>query len=552
MNAPNANDPRVRSHWGWGWADLEPTIPDQQRLAATIHSMTGWAGYSPTTPPKPSDVRLPAPRVEPPPSLAHICSADIADRARHSYGRAYRDVVRAFASVYDHPADVVARPANGREVAQIYEWADAVGAAVVPFGGGSSVVGGVNPAFDRPAIALDTERMSGLIDVDETSLAAHVRAGTYGPELNRQLAEYGLTLRHFPQSFEFSTVGGWIATRAGGHYATGRTHIDDFVESTSMQTPIGEWTSRRLPGSGAGPSPDRMVIGSEGTLGVITEAWIRVQRRPVFRASVSFSFRTLDDAANAVRFLAQSDLTPSNCRLLDPTEAMLNGVGDGASATLIVGFESADHALTAWLDRATDICRSSGGTQIDGSRSERSESTGANDGGRPAGAESQWRDAFLQAPYRRDVVVALGGIAETFETACTWRDFPEVHPAIVQSVQGALSELGLAGVISMRMTHAYPDGPAPYYTVIAAPASTAETPTARAADCLSAWDAIKAAASETIIRTGATITHHHAVGRDHQPFYERQRPDVFEQAFRAAKTTCAPGLIMNPGVLLRP
>ena len=224
-------------------------------------------------------IELPAPRLQPPDSLAEIVSDDRRERVSHALGKAYRDVVRGFRGEIPNPPDLVARPRDESEVAQVLEWCADAGAAAIPYGGGTSVVGGVEPRLDADyegAVTLDIGALDRVLEVDEVSRAARIQAGTLGPSLNEQLAAHGLTLRHFPQSFEYSTLGGWIATRAGGHFATVWTHIDDLVESVRAITPVGAWESRRLPGSGAGPSPDRMLIGSEGILGVITEAWVRV------------------------------------------------------------------------------------------------------------------------------------------------------------------------------------------------------------------------------------------------------------------------------------
>jgi alkyldihydroxyacetonephosphate synthase len=440
------------------------------------------------------------------------------------------------------------RPTSEDEVDACLSFAADLGAAIVPYGGGSSVVGGVNPAFDRPSISLDVEHLSGLYELDERSLAARFGGGTLGPEVNRLLEPHGLCLRHFPQSYEFSTVGGWIATRAGGHFATGRTHIDDFVEATRMVSPAGAWQSLRVPGSGAGPSPDRQVLGSEGALGVISEAWLRVQRRPGFRASVSFEFSSLDDAAEAVRSISQSGLDPSNCRLLDETEALVNGLG--SRCVLILGFESADHPLGPWLDRAVELAQDHGATVTPGSRSERSPQ---QQDGRPESSESAWREAFIAAPYRRDAMIALGAIAETFETACTWDRFSSMHQRVEDKIQVVGSELGVGLIASMRFTHVYPDGPAPYYTVLGAPPMTvADDRVSRAASMVAAWDAVKAAVSEVLVAEGATITHHHAVGRDHMPWYRQQRPDLFAQGLAATKAVLDPAAVMNPGVLVGP
>jgi alkyldihydroxyacetonephosphate synthase len=419
-------------------------------------------------------------------------------------------------------------PRNGAEVAAVLEWCDSSGAVCVPFGGGTSVVGGVNPPDDgRPVVTLQLRALDRVLEVDPTSRAALIQAGATGPGLERQLEPSGLTLRFYPQSFEFSTLGGWIATRAGGHYATQLTHIDDLVESITAITPTGTWASARLPASGAGPSPDRMLLGSEGTLGVITEAWVRLQARPEHRAAAGVEFASLPEAATAVRLLAQSGLAPAGCRVLDAAEAQLNGVNDGGTAVLLLSFESAWRPVTADLQQGLALCRDAGGTP--------------RDTGDPAGAAAAWRGAFFAAPYLRDALISCGVLAETFETATTWDRFPALHDDVIRATQAAVDEVCGQGIVTCRLTHAYPDGVAPYFTVIAPAAPGSE---------VAQWAQIKGAAGAAILDAGGTITHHHAVGRDHRPWYDRQRPDAFATALRAAKQALDPRGLLNPGVLL--
>jgi alkyldihydroxyacetonephosphate synthase len=471
-------------------------------------------------------------------------------RAGHHYGKSYRDVVRAFRRELPSPPDQVAFPRDEAELVAVLDWCDGAGISVVPYGGGSSVVGGVETAIPgaRAVVSLDLGRLDRVLELDRTSRAARIQAGVLGPALEDQLRPHGLTLRHFPQSFEFSSLGGWIATRSGGHYATLYTHVDDFVESLRVLTPIGVVATRRLPASGAGPAPDRLFIGSEGILGVISEAWMRLQDRPRFRAGASVRFAGEDGflaGAEAVRKLAQSGLFPSNCRLLDAQEAATSGAGDGTHAVLVLGFESADHPLDAWLARALELCRDAGGKvphlphlPAGRDRAEAAPRGGDEDG--PAGA---WRRAFLQAPYVRDVLVACSVIAETFETAIPWNRFPEFHRAVMQATCDAVKRVCGAGTVACRFTHVYPDGAAPYYSVLAPGRPGSE---------LEQWAEIKAAANEAIGSGGGTITHHHAVGRDHRPGYDRERPEPFAEALRATKRALDPRGILNPGVLIDP
>jgi alkyldihydroxyacetonephosphate synthase len=519
---------RRRKFWGWGFEDQQPPPEEVQATAAAARERLGFGPAEVERPARLEDLELPPPRLEPPASLAAICRSDTYERAAHAYGKSYRDVVRAFRGRFDHPPDVVAHPADEAELEQVLAWCEEANAAAIPFGGGTSVVGGVEPPGDRPAVTIDLRRMDRVREVDAVSRAARIQAGATGPGLEEQLREHGLTLRHFPQSFEHSTLGGWIATRAGGHYATLHTHIDDFVESLRALTPRGWWESRRLPGSGAGPSPDRMLIGSEGILGVITEAWMRVQDAPRFKESAAVLFDSFESGAEAVRALSQSGLHPSNCRLLDPGEATLTGAAPDDQALLVLGFESADHELGPWMARAFELCGDHGGRSRERSSPERGEAEGA------------WRDAFLQAPYLRDTLVAAGILAETFETAITWDRFGELVDGVREGIRHAL---GGQGAVTCRLTHVYPDGAAPYFTVLAP---------ARRGQELEQWEELKQAASEAIAAAGGTITHHHAVGRDHRPWYDRQRPEPFATALRAAKSALDPAGILNPGVLIDP
>jgi alkyldihydroxyacetonephosphate synthase len=532
-----ASAPRRRKHWGWGFQDQQLPQEQVEAVAAGTRRQLGFPPADIERPVPLDEIRLPPSKLDPPASLARICATDRYERVTHSYGKSYRDVVRAFRGRFDNPTDVVARPHDEGELEQVLAWCEEARAAAVPFGGGTSVVGGVEPPAELASVSIDMSSMDRVLEVDSASRAALIQAGATGPRLEEQLSEHGFTLRHFPQSFEYSTLGGWIATRAGGHYATLHTHIDDFVESIRALTPCGLWASRRLPGSGAGPSPDRMLIGSEGILGVITEAWMRVQDAPSFKESAAVLFDSFGSGAQAVRALAQSGLHPSNCRLLDGAEAALMGAlpagtaADPPPAVLVLGFESADHDLGPWMSRALELCEDHGGRprerrSADAERSTRGES------------ETAWRDAFLQAPYLRDTLVAAGIFVETFETAVTWDRFDDLVGTVRERTRDAL---GAGGIVTCRLTHVYPDGAAPYFTMLAP---------ARRGDELAQWEEVKAAASEVIIAGAGTITHHHAVGRDHRRWYDRQRPDPFAAALRAAKSAVDPVGILNPGVLI--
>jgi alkyldihydroxyacetonephosphate synthase len=514
---------RARSRWGWGFEDAAIGADEARAAAPGIVSMFGFGSTEVQEPV--ATPRLAAPRVEAPAALAALCSTDDEDRAAHSLGKSYLDAIRGFRGDYDHVVDLVARPRTEHEVEAVLEWATSDNVAVIPYGGGTSVVGGVEPripaSFDG-ALSLDLGALDRVLEVDAVSRAARIGAGATGPRLEEQLAAHGLTLRFYPQSFELSTMGGWIATRAGGHFATGPTHVDDLVEAVRAITPSGTWASRRLPGSGAGPSPDRMLLGSEGILGVITEAWVRVQPRPRHRAGRTVRFDRFLDGADAVRAVVQAGLQPANCRLIDAVEAAQTGLGD--RARLVLGFESTDHPVEHELARALELCREHGGEP---------DAPTATGGG-------AWREAFLRMPYLRDMLLRLGILSETFETAITWERLPAFHEAVTGATRAALAE---PCRVTCRLTHVYADGAVPYFTVIAP---------ARAGEEIERWHACKRAASDAILAAGGTITHHHAVGREHRPWYDVQRPDPFAAALRAAKAAVDPGGIMNPGVLIDP
>ena len=526
------------SFYGWGYEGAGPDDAARGRLAASLGERFGRSDLAAAPLPRIEEIELPAPRSRPPAALAGLASAEPWERARHSYGKSYRDAVRAQRRDFRHPPDWVAYPSSEAEVADVLDHCARERLAAVVFGGGSSVVGGVETNVDgdyRGVVTLDLAKLSRVLEIDRASRAARVQAGVLGPALEDQLRPHELTLRHFPQSFEFSSLGGWIATRSGGHFATHYTHIDEFVEALRIVTPTGVVATRRLPGSGAGPSPDRLFIGSEGTLGVISEAWLRLQDRPTRRANASVRFASFAAGVAAVRALSQSGLEPANCRLLDPGEAMTAAGGDGKHALLVLGFESADHELDAWMRRAAELCRDHGGELPDEAIRTRTDSAATREGG--AGA---WRNSFINAPYLRDALVSIGILAETFETAITWDRFERLHARLMKEVLDALVRICGAGTLTCRFTHVYPDGPAPYYSLLA--------PTRRGAE-LEQWEEVKKVASDILSAEGATITHHHAVGRDHRAWYDRERPDGFARALRAAKAELDPAWVLNPGVL---
>jgi len=522
--------------WGWGYADEHLERAEERRLG-DMAAMLSREGFAPATLPCEEDFALPPSPVAIPSKLSAIVSSTPYDRLTHAYGKSYADGVRMCLREAPQLPMLTAFPRTEQHILDVFAWAERERLAVIPFGGGTSVCGGVEATAGddcRTVVSLDLQYMNRVLEIDPHSRTARIQGGAFGPELEDALRPRGLTLRHFPQSFQFSTLGGWIATRGGGHYATVYTHIDDFVESTRTLTPRGVIETRRLPGSGAGPAPDRLIIGSEGILGVITEAWMRLQQRPTWRASASVTFDNMKSACEAVRAISQSALFPSNCRLLDAAEATINGVG--SSPVLVLGFESADHPVDPWLERALELCRDHGGRVATGS-----------DESAPDAA-SNWRSAFLRMPYIRNFLTPLGVIADTFETAVTWDRFDALYEGVKREVGAAIERVcGHAPIVSCRFTHVYPDGPAPYFSFFAAGTTSGDLRSA-----LARWRDIKAAANEAVVKFGGTITHHHAVGRDHRSGYEQEAPALFRDALASVKQTLDPAGILNPGVLIDP
>jgi len=534
MSAPGVT--RERSFWAWGWADR---FPDDETRRSHAQMIGALFGREVELRPLPAidDVRLAPPRV---PCELPFATSDRAARIFHTYGKGYPDLVRAFRKDFTRAPDVVAWPRTEEHVVAALAWCASRNVAAIPWGGGTSVVGGVEADVGDSyagVCAIDLAAMDHVLEVDPTSRAARIQAGALGPRIEEQLATHGLTLRHFPQSFEHSTLGGWIATRAGGHFATLYTHIDDLVESIRMVTPTGVWQTRRLPASGAGPQQERLILGSEGALGVITEAWMRVQARPSWRASASVHFATFEAAMECARLVAQSGLFPSNCRVLDAREATMNRVAFDGTSVVLLAFESADHPLDAWMERAMAIAATAGGACPKGIKSS---SHGAKVDRTDAAAS--WRQAFLDAPYLQSSLVSMGVVADTFETACTWDRFGALYAEVAGAAKDAMFRAtGHEGLLSCRVTHVYPDGPAPYFTFVAP---------GRSGEEIEQWRTIKAAVSDALARSGATITHHHAVGRLHRPWYEREVDESFLRAFEAVKGELDTARICNPGVLV--
>ena len=531
---------RKRKFWGWGYADELLSAEEEKNIDSRIAKTFQLDDIETLPIPKVEDIDLPKPRLSAPSALAKVLSEDKEERLNHTYGKSFPDAARSLLKDFTSPPDLVAFPNTEDELINVMDWCDESNIAVIPYGGGSSVCGGVETQVGDSysgVVSLDLRNLNQIIELDRESRSARIQAGILGPDLESNLKKENLTMRHYPQSFEFSTLGGWIATRSGGHYATLYTHIDDFVESTRMVTPSGVLESRRLPGSGAGPSPDRLTIGSEGILGVITEASMRLQDRPTFRASTSVEFVDYKDALNALRQISQSGLFPANCRLLDSSEAVMNGAGDGSKHILILAFESADHDKTTALKRALEICSDNNGLYEEPDSNKKD--------AHRTGSSGNWRSSFIKAPYFRESFTRRGIIQDTFETSITWERAHSFITEIKSDISKSIEQIsGKPSLVTCRITHSYPDGLAPYFTFGAF---------AKPSTMIDIWREIKLATNEICISKGGTVTHHHAVGRDHRPNgYDNQRPDLFKDILTSAKSKVDPNGIMNPGVLIDP
>lgn len=529
---------KKRSFYGWGFAGDAVSAEEIGWFERTWAGLFGVDGFAPAPMPREKDIVLRAPRVPVTAALRAFCTADNYDRLLHSYGRSVHDLARMILRRdFSNPPDAVAYPRNEDDIRAVLDWCGANDIAAVPYGGGTSVVGGVNPPTDkryRGTVTINIKHLNRVLEVDETSQAARIQTGVLGPQLEQQLRPSGLTLRFFLQAWEFSSLGGWIATRAAGHYATVYSQIDDHVEALRVVTPAGLIATRRWPTSGAGPDPDRLFLGSEGALGIITEAWVRLHRRPTFRKSTTVRFRDYEKAVEALRTISQAGLYPANARLIERDEAKFTEAGDGTSDVLVLSFESADHPLAPWMDRALEICGDHGGEwDRDALRAEDS---------RRRGAAGNWRDKFLRGPYLREHAVARGVMRDTTESCITWDRYMDFQAHVKEATLRAIREVtGRDGSCTVRFTHLYPDGPAPYFTWHAL---------GDKAKLIEQFWAIKAAASQAMADAGGTITHHHALGRDHRIWYDRERPALFADALTAIKQRLDPHHVLNPGILV--
>ena len=540
--------PGRRMRWdGWGERPGDGSFPE-----AGLRMLGDELGLSGRrTPPVPLDEvgvaqsRLPdAARA----ALTEVVGADRVDnsreaRIRHSAGRSYPDLIRLRAGDAAVAPDAVVSPADHDEVAEVLEACADQRVAVVPFGGGTSVVGGVEPLHDGfdSVIALDLRRLDS-VSVDRTSLTATLGAGLTGPEAEARLQSRGLTLGHFPQSFEFATIGGYVATRSAGQASTGYGRIDELVVGVRASTPAGDIETKAVGGTAAGPQLRELLVGSEGVLGVITEATLKVRPLPRERRYEGWSFKSFAAGAEAFRSMEQAHAAPDVARLSDEEETRLAMAmaGSGSAAERVGkaylklrGHERGCIAIVGWEGEPDDVERRRSLT-----RSVLREHGGVSLGSRPG---QSWQRSRYEGPYQRDVLLDHDVMVETLETSTTWTDLLMLWGRVGDALRMSLGERGTPALVGAHISHLYPHGASLYFTFLARRETGAE---------IEQWRAAKGAACDAIIAAGGTITHHHAIGRDHAPWMTDEVGELGVEVIRAAKRRLDPGGIMNPGKLL--
>jgi alkyldihydroxyacetonephosphate synthase len=464
-------------------------------------------------------------------------------RIRHSAGRSYPDLIRLRDGDAADAPDAVVHPGSHEEVAEVLEACADQRVAVVPFGGGTSVVGGVEPLLGdfTSVITVDLGRLD-FVEVDPRSLTARLGAGLTGPRAEDKLNAEGLTLGHFPQSFEFATVGGYVATRSAGQASTGYGRIDELVVAVRAATPAGDIETKPVPATAAGPSLRELLVGSEGVLGIITDATLKVRPLPAVRRYEGWSFRSFAEGADAFRAIEQAHVAPDVARLSDESEtrlAMAMASSGSAAERLgkaylrLRGHERGCIAIVGWEGESDDVERRRSQT-----RALLREAGGVALGSRPGDA---WLRSRYEGPYQRDLLLDRDVMVETLETATSWTNLLPLWGAVHDAIEVALGERGTPSLVGAHISHLYPNGASLYFTFLARREQDAE---------IDQWRAAKAAASDAIVATGGTITHHHAVGRDHTPWMTSEVGELGVELLRALKQRLDPVGIMNPGKLL--
>ena len=539
------SEPRRDSKW-WGWGDPAETPALDEGAAAALREWVGELQPAPRAT-EVEDFELPA--AQPlPAALAEAVGAESVfagteDRVRHAAGRGYADLVRLRSGRLEAAPDAVLLPAGAEAVRRVIDVCAAEGVAVVPFGGGTSVVGGIEPLRGGHSrlVSLDLSRLRE-VEVDERSLTARLGAGLRGPEAEAALGARGFTLGHFPQSFQYATIGGFAATRSAGQSSSGYGRFDDLVDSVRLLAPAGDLRTLETPHTAAGPALRELVLGSEGVFGVIPEVGVRIRPAPRARRYEAWIAESFEAGSEIVRALAQGPGLPDVVRVSDAEETRVSLALSGPrgvaaklldrylgarrrrdGALIVVGIEGDEEAVARRRALTVRELRRGGAAYLG------------------QGAGRSWEKERFGGPYLRDTLMDMGAIVETLETSHTWSRLEELHAAVGAAIRDSLAAAGTPGLAFCHLSHAYPDGASLYFTFVAR---------ARRGEEVEQWSAVKRAACEAIVAHGGTITHHHAVGRDHAPYMEAEVGETGLEALRAVKERLDPGGIMNPGKLL--
>lgn len=531
--------------YGWGFADKTYSLDHRPEAWNFLRAVLELRGDETFPAIDFNSIHLRAPRLtsEQLVALRQIVAetkTDSRTRLLHAYGKSYRDLIRLRRGDIPNPPDAVVFPATEDQIVRVINYCAQNDIVVIPFGGGTSVVGGVEARDERVTISLDLARLNRVISIDETSHTATIQAGILGPDLERGLNARGFTLGHLPQSFEFSTLGGWIATRGAGLTSTGYGKIEALTQSVRVATPHGIIETRNVPASATGPSLLQLLIGSEGTLGVITSATMRIRRLPKTKDYRALLFKHFSDGVAAIRAMMQSGVVPAIVRLSDEDETrsffamreessgwkefvqriglrFLNARGysfeDGA--LMILGFEDDPNA-----GRGIAICKSYGAFDLG------------------HGIANDWLRDRYETPYLRDVLMDRGVMVDTLETATTWANLERLHKTLAETIRDATRATGSPALVMTHVSHCYRDGASLYVTFLARMSTD---------QAIMQWETIKHAATDCIVQNGGTLSHHHGVGYEHAAWMKHEHGAIGMEALRVLKSSLDPKNVMNPG-----
>jgi alkyldihydroxyacetonephosphate synthase len=521
-----------------GWGDPAKAAPLPEPMVALLRDMLGVRPAE-APPARLAELAVPEPRLSGADltALAGIVGdgnvrADAESRIRRTRGKSTPDLLRIRAGETADTPDAVVLPGSHDEVLAVLRLCAGKRIAVVPFGGGTSVVGGLAPEGVEAFIALDLRRMDRLVSVDEVSRTAVLQPGLRAPAAEALLAGHGFTLGHFPQSFEWASIGGFAAARSSGQASAGYGRFDDMVVGLTVATPEGSLDLGRAPKSAAGPDLRQLVLGSEGAFGVITSVTVRIRPVPAAREYEGWRFASFGEGAAALRRLAQDGPVPTVLRLSDEAETMvgladpdaIGGSSSSAGCLAVVGFEGTAEDVAARRAGAAEVLRDAGGEPLG------------------SGPGEKWEHGRFNAPYLRDSLLDVGAFVETLETAAFWSDVPQLYEAVRLALIGTLSGAGTPPLVMCHISHVYPSGASLYFTVVSA----------QGKDPVEHWAHAKRAANDAIVGAGGTISHHHGVGTDHRDWYAREIGPLGAAVLRAVKDRVDPAGILNPGVLVPP